>query len=115
MEMKLDPIYYDYIVNGIKIYETRVFDEKRRQIKLLDEITFINREDRKTFKAIIVELSYFDNFKDAIAEVGIKKVLPNAKSLKEGVHIYNSFPHDKGSYKEGAKKFGVLRMKFMLK
>tara|TARA_B100000575_G_scaffold223070_1_gene183467 strand:- start:451 stop:807 length:357 start_codon:yes stop_codon:yes gene_type:complete len=116
MDMKLESIYYDYIKKGIKLYETRVYDIKRQNIKLLDEVTFINKENNnQKFKAIITELSYFENFKNAIEEVGIKKVLPNAKSLKEGIHIYNSFPHGEGgTFKEAAKKYGVLRMKFKI-
>lgn len=116
MKMNLDTIYFDYIKNGKKLYETRVYDKKRREIKLLEEVTFIDRSDNtRTFKAIIIELSYFKNFKEAIEEVGIKKVLPNAKSLDEGVKLYHQFPSGEGgTFKEAAKKYGVLRMKFVL-
>lgn len=115
MDMRLDKIYFDYIKDKVKIYETRIFDEKRRKIKLLDVITFINRETGDTFQAMITELSYYKNFKDAIVDVGVKKVLPNAKSLNDAVKIYNSFPHsDTQTYKQAAKKQGVLRMKFEL-
>lgn len=112
-EMKLDTIYFDYIKNGVKIYETRVYDKKRRELKILEKIKFIDRGDKnRTFEATIVELSYFKNFKEAIEEVGIKKVLPNAKSLAEGIKIYNSFPHGEGgTFKDGAKKYGVIRFK----
>ena len=109
--MKLDSIYFNYIKSGKKEYETRIYDEKRQKIKLLEEVIFTEKENEKnTFTAIITELSYFKNFKEAIEEVGVKKVLPNAKSLKEAIKIYESFP----TYKEGAKKYGVLRMKFVL-
>ena len=66
---------------------------------------------KRYFNAIITELSYYNNFKEAIEEVGVKKVLPNAKSLKDAVEIYNSFP----GYKENSKKYGVLRVRFLLK
>lgn len=114
--MKLDTIYFDYIKNKKKLYETRIYDEKRRSINLLDIVKFTDKENKeRTFSAIITELSYFDNFYDAINEVGVKKVLPNAKSLKQAVEIYNSFPHgEKSTYKQASKEFGVLRMKFKL-
>ena len=109
IEMNLKPIYYNFIKQKKKIYEIRVFDEKRQQLKLLDTIKFINSENSKqNFKVKITELSYFKNFKEAIEASGVRKVLPNAKSLEDGVNIYESFP----SYKENAKKFGVLRIKF---
>lgn len=116
MQMKLEEIHFNNIINKKKLYETRIYDKKRREIKLLDEITFINKNNTtKTFKGLITELSYFENFKLAIEEVGIKKVLPNVKSLKDGIEIYNNFPHGEGgTYKEAAKKYGVLRMKFEL-
>ena len=109
-------IYFDYIKNGIKLYETRIYDKKRRNISLLDKVKFIDKADSKrSFYAVISELSYYNNFEDAISEVGIKKVLPNARSLKDGIEIYNNFPHGEGStYKEAASKYGVLRMKFNL-
>ena len=113
-EMKLDTIYFDYIKDGKKIYETRVYDEKRKEIKLLDVVLFKDRGSNRTFKAKIIQLSYFKNFKDAIEDSGLKKVLPNAKSVTEGVKLYEQFPHSTGTFKTGAKKFGVLRMKFHL-
>ena len=33
-QMKLDTIYYNYIKDGIKLYETRVYDKKRQEVKL---------------------------------------------------------------------------------
>jgi ASC-1-like (ASCH) protein len=114
MEMNLDTIYFDYIKNGKKLYETRIYDKKRREIKLLDRVKFTDRgNSSRNFEAIITELAYFKNFKDAIESVGIKKVLPNAKSLEDGVKLYNKFPHGEGgTFKDAAKKYGVLRMKF---
>lgn len=116
MEMELEEIHFNNIKNGLKMYETRIYDKKRQTIKLLDIVTFKNKNDNsKTFKAKITELSHFNNFKDAIEEVGIKKVLPNARSLKDGINIYNKFPHKECStYYLAAKKYGVLRMKFKL-
>ena len=115
MEMKLDTIYFDYIKDGIKLYETRVYDKKRQEIKLLDVVLFKDTESNRTFKAQITELSHFTNFKEAIVSVGIRKVLPNARSLKDGIKIYERFPHGEGgTFKDGAKKYGVLRMKFKL-
>ena len=110
--MHLDTIYYNYIKDGKKIYETRVYDEKRQKLKLLDIIEFKDRQSGDVFTATVVELAYFDNFREAIASVGVKKVLPNAKSLEDGISIYENF--DNGNYKLNAQKFGVLRMKFKI-
>jgi ASC-1-like (ASCH) protein len=115
MEMQLDPIYFNQIEQKKKLYETRIYDKKRQAIKLLDIIIFTNKETKKTFNAKITELSYFQNFTEALTEVGIKKVLPNTGSLVEGIKIYESFPHKEyGNYKEAAKKYGVVRLKFQI-
>lgn len=112
--MNLDKIYFDYIKNKIKKYEIRVYDPKRQKIKLLEEVIFFDRGSKRKFKAIITELAWFPNFEEAIEPVGIKKVLPNANSLDDGIKIYEAFPHDEGNYKKGANKYGVLRMKFKI-
>ena len=112
--MKLDTIYFDAILNKKKIYEVRVNDAKRQKIKLLDTITFSDNSSDRQFKCRIIELSFFNNFKDAIIASGLKKVLPNTHSINNGITLYESFPHSEGSYKLGAKRFGVLRLKFEL-
>ena len=113
--MRLNTIYFDYIKNKVKLYEIRVYDAKRREIKLLEILDFEDKDSNRKIKARIVELSYFKNFKEAIEQVGIKDVLPNAKSLKDGIEIYNNFPYREGCcYKDAAKNYGVLRMKFEL-
>ena len=110
MEMNLDTIHFNNIKNGLKIYETRILDQKRRKIKLLDEVKFIERGSNRTFNAVITELSYFNNFKNAILDCGVKKVLPNVRSLEDGIKLYENIP----GYKDGQRKYGVLRMKFKL-
>ena len=109
-KMNLETIHFENIQNGSKQYETRVYDKKRQLIKLKEIVTFQERDSKRKFTAMITELSWFKNFKDAIKSVGIKKVLPNVRSLEDGIKLYESFPN----YKKGAKKFGVLRMKFHL-
>ena len=104
-----------YDENNLVDYLALKYDKKRRNVKLLDIVEFKDRGSKRTFIAKITELSYFNNFKEAIEGAGIKKVLPNAGSLKDGVEIYESLPHGEGgTFKAGAIKYGVLRMKFEL-
>ena len=111
--MKLDPIYYEYIVEGLKDYELRIYDEKRQKIKLFDSIKFINRKNKRTFKAVVTGLTFYQNFEEAIGDTGVERLLPNVKGEKKGVENYNNFPHGEGgTYKEAAEKYGVLRIKF---
>ena len=114
MEMNLDTIYFNYIKSGKKIYETRVYDEKRTKIKLNTIVLFKDKQSTRTFKAQITALSWFKNFKAAIIDSGIKKLLPQCRSAEDGVKVYEAFPHSTDNYKTGAKKYGVLRLKFTL-
>ena len=110
-DMKLDTIYFDYILNKKKIYETRVNDPKRQKIHLLDTVTFKDRESKRTFKAVITELSYFVDFKSAIVNSGLKKILPNAKSVNEGIKLYESFKRNTLIFSINKK---ILNLSFIL-
>ena len=112
--MKLEPIYFYLILAKKKIYEVRVYDTKRKKLNLFDLVVFTNTDSSKSFTARIIELSFFNTFRDAIKNSGIKTILPNATSLENGIKLYESFPHSEGTYKLGAKKFGVVRLKFEL-
>jgi len=104
-----DP-HFDNVLNGKKIYETRVNDEKRQLIKLGDMIEFTHQtENRQSYSIVVIGIDYFNSFKDAIRTSGIKKVLPNVSTVEEGVKLYEAFPHKTGTFKDGAKKYGVVR------
>ena len=79
--MKLDSIYYELIKKKLKLYETRVFDPKRQKLKLLDVIEFTNRETKQKMTAKIIELAHFQTFELAIRDCGLKKVIPNVRSV----------------------------------
>ena len=81
-EMKLQPEYYDFILNGTKRIEIRLFDEKRQQIKIGDIIKFYKEPKLKdTFRAKVIGLlrynSFYDMFKDLdisiLADVSMTK------------------------------------------
>lgn len=44
-EMKLQPEYYNFILNGTKRIEIRLFDEKRQQIKIGDTIKILKEPE----------------------------------------------------------------------
>ena len=78
-EMRLDTIYFDYILSGKKIYETRVWDDKRKDIfrnyrpknlgQTLHEVDYIilapgisflkNKSLKKFKKKIITDIDLF--------------------------------------------------------
>lgn len=58
-EMGLQAKYYDYIKNGTKRIELRLFDEKRRgRIKIGDTIEFANPDGEKLLAKVVGLLRY---------------------------------------------------------
>ena len=62
-EMNLHDSPFDMIKCGKKIYELRLWDEKRRDIKIGDEILFTRSRGGDDFmRCRVVELHLFDSF-----------------------------------------------------
>jgi ASC-1-like (ASCH) protein len=97
-----------------KIYETRVNDPKRQQMKKGDIITISHntKKSLKPYQVIISGRRKYKTFRATIKDSGVKKLLPDVNTIEQAIKTYESFPHDEGSYKEGAKKYGVVRFKF---
>ena len=61
-EMKLHPAPFGMIKSGRKTIELRLFDEKRRKIKVGDGITFTNTETGEKLTKTVKTLHRFDSF-----------------------------------------------------
>jgi ASC-1-like (ASCH) protein len=70
--------------------------------------------DKPKIKTKIVDIKTYVTFEEAINDTDLSKLLPDIESIKEAIKIYEGFPHDEGTYKEGAKKYGVVRFKLDL-
>ena len=106
-EGKLQSPYYELVKSGEKKYEMRVYDEKRKAMKIGDIWKFIHNDnkDLPEFETIITDIKLYKSFEEAIEETGFQQLLPNAKSNEEAIKIYNSF----GDYEKEAKIYGVVR------
>ena len=61
--MKVQTKYYNLLKTGIKTIELRLWDEKRKLIKVGDKITFSDLSDpNDTFVAQVLVLHRFDSF-----------------------------------------------------
>ncbi len=71
--MKLMTKYFDYIKYGSKRIELRLNDEKRKNIKIGDEIIFEELADNpRCLKTRVIELYYENNFNDLIEKYNIE-------------------------------------------
>jgi len=108
-EGKLQSPYYEYIRDGIKIYEMRINDEKRQKMNVGDIWKFKHMTDETLpqYNTKIVDKKIYESFEEAIEDTGYEKLLPNANSKEEAIQIYNAF--DNGNFELEAKKYGVVR------
>ena len=73
-EMRLHPEPFELIKGGTKTIEMRLYDEKRRQIREGDIITFTNRQTNEEIKTKVINTK-LPNFAPAEVESQIDRVL----------------------------------------
>lgn len=67
-EMSLLPEPFERIMSGKKVTEVRLYDEKRRKIKIGDKIIFHRLPDfQEKITVEVIGLSLFNNFKELYA------------------------------------------------
>lgn len=102
--MKLQPKYFECMKKGSKIIEVRLFDEKRRNIKIGDEIEFL-KEPEKTEKLItkVKELLIYPSFEELLNNYPIEYFADNTHTKTELLKVLNEF-----YTKEEQEKYGVV-------
>ncbi len=110
LEMKLQPKYYNYILNGTKRIELRLNDEKRQIIKVGDKIKFLKEPNlNESFEVKVIELikynSFIDLFNDYDISILSNKSMSKEELLKDLEKFYT---------KEKQKKYGVVGIKIEL-
>ena len=109
-KIKLQPDYYNYVLNGTKRIEIRLFDEKRQLINIGDRIQILKEPNLlESFEVEVVELLRYDNFKDLIDDFDISVLADksiNKKQLLSDLEKY--YPKDK------QQKYGVVGIRIEL-
>ncbi len=109
-EMKLQNEYYNYILNGTKRIEIRLFDEKRKQIKIGDTIKFLKEPDLKeSFNTKVIGLYRYNSFEDMFKDFDISILSDKSMTKEELIGVLEQF-----YTKEKQKKYGVLGIKIEL-
>jgi len=99
-EMKLNKEPFEWIKNGTKIIELRLFDEKRKSLNIGDTIKFTERDNQNNYiEVTIVGLIKFKTFDEAISSFDIK-LIANDKTTKKDLlklidNIYTKEEQDK--------------------
>ena len=109
-EMKLQPEYYNFILNGTKRIEIRLFDEKRQQIKIRDTIKFLKKPELKeSFNAKVIALLRYNSFDDMFKDFDISILSDKSMTKEELIGVLEQF-----YTKEKQEQYGVLGIRIEL-
>ena len=109
-KMKLKSKYYNFILNGTKRIEIRLFDEKRQQIKIGDTIKFFNESElSESFKAKVVGLLRYNTFKEMVRDFDISILSDKSMTKEELIDVLEEF-----YTKEKREQYGVLGIRIEL-
>lgn len=109
-EMTLQPKYYNFILNGTKRIEIRLFDEKRQQIKIGDTIKFLKEPNlNESFNAKIIGLLRYNTFEDMFRDFDVSVLSDKSMTKEELINTLEQF-----YTKEKQKQYGVLGIRIEL-
>ena len=104
-EMKLNRVPFLMIESGEKIYELRLWDEKRQMISVGDEIVFTMSDDpARKLTVEVLGLHRFDSFED------LYRSLPLSLCGYREDELVTASPSDMELYysKESQSRYGVV-------
>ena len=107
-EMNLQPKYFDFIKDGTKRIELRLFDEKRQQIQIGDIIEFAKSEDEK-FKVEVIGLLRYNSFNDLFEDFDISILADKSMTKQELLAVLSEFYTP-----EKQAEYGVLGIRVKL-
>ncbi len=104
-KMKLNKTPFEEIKNATKTVEFRLYDEKRKQIKVGDQIEFSKLPDLQEKLIVnVIELYREDTFEELF-----KKLYTNQEEINKKLNsIYQYYSH------EEEEQYGVLGIKIAL-
>ena len=106
--MNLQPKYFDFIKDGTKRIELRLYDEKRRSIQLGDIIEFAKSDDEK-FKAEVVGLLWYSSFADLFEDFDISILADSSMTKQELLEVLGEFYSE-----EKQAEFGVIGIRIKI-
>ena len=102
--LKLQPEYFNYIQNGTKRIELRLYDEKRQKIQIGDSIIFKKEPDLDVSMEVkVVGLIRYDTFDKLIQDFDIKLLADSSMSKEELLNALQEF-----YTQDMQKQYGVI-------
>lgn len=104
---------FPYIASGEKTADGRAWSKKRdyRKMKRGDKIIFSDLGSKKKAVAEINSVHHYRSVKDYLQTEGLKKCLPWARSLAEGIGAYYGIAED---WEERIRKGGIFAIRIRI-
>ena len=108
MIIHLDEDIFNVVKNGTKTVEVRLYDEKRKNIKVGDKLTFLKRPlDLETIDVVVTKLELFDSFNSLVDKYDMKDIYLENASREDYLKLMERFYS-----KEDEMKYGVLAISY---
>lgn len=102
--MGLSNNYFEAMKNGRKTVELRLLDEKRKQLKSGNIITFCKEPERiEQFDTIVTDLTIYENINDALKNIPISLLAPSTIDATQYLNDFLKFYN-----KEKLAKYKIL-------
>ena len=106
--MKLQPKPFESMAKRTKIIEIRLYDEKRRQLNVGDEIEFLNEASGQTILTEVIQLHLFPDFYE------LYKHFDKVKLGYKESEIADPSDMEKYYSKEEQQKYGIVGIEIKL-
>ena len=102
--LKLQPKYFDYINNGTKRIELRLYDEKRQKINIGDSIIFQKEPElESTIEVKVIGLLRYNSFEELFKDFDIEIMADKSMTKQDLLNALEEFYTP-----EKQKQYGVL-------
>lgn len=106
MHLKEEP--FNSIKNGTKTIEMRLFDEKRQQLKIGENIKFINNKTNEELLTQIVNLHKFNSFEELYKNFDKIKLGYKEREVAKSSDMLKYYPQSE------QQKYGVVGIEIKL-
>lgn len=101
--------YFTFLKNGQKTIEGRIRRGKYAEISAGDLIDVFNNDETEYVKVKVKRVANYQSIREMLTKEPLKKVLPDAENVDQGVEIYRKF------YTEvEEKEYGVVAIEVEL-
>ncbi len=108
--LKLQPKYFDYIDNGTKRIELRLYDEKRQKISIGDTIIFKKEPELEaTMKVKVIGLLLYNTFEELLNDFNIELIADKSMTKQELLSELEQFYTP-----EKQKQYGVVGIRIKI-